>query len=100
MPVLNIPTADSDYLNRQALRIAAFMDELALARKEIADASVDYIALNEKFADACIERDAVALKLTAHNVLLQRVLDADAGCTGEAYAQLIEDIKAAMEVQS
>lgn len=80
--------------------------ELLLTKQAIANASEDYAALNrdllaerEARTNAQIERDAVALKLVAHNKLLQRVLEADANCTGEAYAQLINDIKAALEVQ-
>ena len=81
--------------------------ELLLTKQAIANASEDYAALNrdllaerEARTNAQIERDAVALKLIAHNKLLQRVLDADANCTGEAYAQLIADVKAALEVKA
>lgn len=88
-------------------RIDAFVSEVNRLKAVITENSEAYMTLLRDFeiekearTNAQIERDAMALKLAAHRVLLQRVLDADAGCTGDVYMQLIEDVKAAMEVQS
>jgi len=97
----------TDGQRNMQMRITAFISEVKQLKAQIrADTGAymdlfrDYEVEREARTNAQIERDAVALKLKACGVLLQRVLDADAGCTGEAYAQLIEDIKAAMAVQS
>jgi len=101
-------------LNNAIQRIVSFYREFELMRRELlitkqlcAFDSDDYTKLLAEFeaekelrTNAQIERDALWLKLKAHDVLLQRVLDVDANCTGEAYAQLISDIRAAMEVQA
>lgn len=86
-------------------RITAFISEVSILKTELKLASDDYMALLRDFeaekearTNVQFERDAVALKLKAFGVLLRRVLDADAGCTGEAYAQLINDICAALGV--
>lgn len=68
------------------VRIAAFQREHDLAKREL-------LLVKQEF-------EVMALKLAVYSKLLRRVLDADANCTGEAYAALIEDIRAAMEVQS
>lgn len=88
-------------------RITAFIGEVSALRTELSLASADYAKLladheaeKEARTNVQIELDALWLKCTAHNVLLQRVLEADAGCTGDDYARLIEGVKAALEVQS
>lgn len=101
-------------LNNAIQRIVSFYREFEQLTRELATTKqawaaegdcymtllAEFQAEKEARTNAQIERDAVTLKLKAFGVLLQRVLDADANCTGEAYAQLIEDIRAAMEVQS
>lgn len=84
--------------------------ELLLTKQAIANASEDYAALNrdllaerEARTNAQIERDAVKLKLIAYRTLLQRLVNIDEVLTDEAYemySELIEDVKAALEVQS
>lgn len=89
------------------VRIQAFISEVATLKAKIKADSDDYMALLRDFeaekelrTNAQIDRDALQAKLVVHRELLQRVLDADANCTGDAYAALIEDVKAALEVQS
>lgn len=67
-------------------RLAAFRQEFDLNKRELLLVKQDI--------------NVLALKLTAYRTLLQRVVDVDEACTGEAYAQLIADVKAALEVQS
>lgn len=120
--------ATTDGQRNTQMRIQAFIGEVAILKAQIKANTDGYMKLladheaeKEAHANTKLRADslsevcrriviahdaektranAVTLKLAAHNVLLQRVLDADTNCTGEAYAQLIEDIKAAMEVQS
>lgn len=101
-------------LNGAIQRIVSFYREFELLTRELAITKqawaaegdcymtllAEFQAERELRTNAQFERDAAAVKLKAFGVLLQRVLDADANCTGEAYAQLIEDVKAALEVQS
>lgn len=95
-------------------RIIASQRELERLKGELqqtkllwANDSADYAAMQyelsverEARTNAQNDRDVLALKLTAYRTLLQRVVDVDEACTGEAYAALIEDVKAALEVQS
>lgn len=81
-------------------RIQAFKDELDAAKREL-------IAEREARANAQIRADAFAVNITAmhakcveYRALLERVVEVDEACTGEAYAALIADVKAALEANS
>lgn len=89
------------------MRIQAFIGEVAILKAQIKANSDDYMALfsdheaeKEARTNAQNRADVLALKLAVHQTLLQRVLDADAGCTDDVYAQLIDDIRAAMTVEA
>lgn len=95
-------------------RIEAFISEVNRLKAVITENSDAYMALlrdheaeKEARTNAQNSVDVLAanisamhVKLTAYRTLLQRVVDVDEACTGEAYAQLIADVKAALEVQS
>ena len=76
--------------------------ELRETKQSIIDLETELEAERAARSNAQVERDAVVLKLKAFAVLLQRVLDADATeyPSINVWIDLIEDIKAAMEVQS
>ena len=74
-------------------RLSAFQREFDLNKRELQ-------SIQQDLNDALTDRDVLTLKLAAYRTLLQRVVDVDEACTGDAYAQLIEDVKAALEVQS
>jgi hypothetical protein len=86
-----------------ALKLAAFTELLFRAshaydnKRPIAMANV---MRDARAALSAYEADS--LKSSVYQTLLQRVLDADAGCTGDVYAQLIDEIRIAIaaEVQS
>ena len=84
------PTEPATYIAVSATdvqkRVSAFQRELDLAKRELLLTKQDI--------------NVLALKLTACRTLLQRVIEVDEVCSGEAYAALIADVKAALEVQS
>lgn len=95
-------------------RINMFTTELARLNGVITQNSADYMALlrdheaeKEARVNAQNSADALAANIsamhakgTAYRTLLQRVVEVDEACTGDAYAALIADVKSALEVQS
>lgn len=81
-----LPEATTDGQRNMQRRVEAFQREHDLAKRELLLIRQDV--------------EVMALKLAVYRTLLQRVLITDEACSGDAYAALIEDVKAALEVQS
>lgn len=99
-------------------RIQAVKDELDAAKTELQQTKLawandcadhaavqrELIAEREARANAQIRADAFAANITAmhakcveYRALLERVVEVDEACSGEAYAALISDVKSALE---
>lgn len=80
-------------------RINMFAAELARLNGVITQNSVDYMALLRDHEAEKEVRANLQFKCAQYRALLQRVVEVDEACTGDAYAALIAGVKSALAVQ-